>query len=441
MDLDQVPELDLRPFSHLIFSLKKKNFHVADLLSGDPDAIAKSCPLPRKDVVKLCLALTAALQKDTLRATSKKREAEHDIEDQAKSTPKISKPVSNPNLRPARLCITTLDAKLDFALIGGIRTATVTEIVGEGGSGKSTLAMTLALSVQLEAPRGLGKSAIYISTEGRLNTERLNQILKHSDELSRLPFECRPTLVRVHTIYTPHLEMQNRAIAMLHHAVEEYDAGLIILDSMAANIRAECESHTPAQLGRRSELLHDLGETLRNIAIEHNIAVIVINQVSDRFNNSDFQYRSSSPLISSSPAMPNRDLPPLVAQRRYYIQSLDYQQQFFTGWGEEIGQFKLEQMKTPTMGLSWANETDCRIVLKMEHVGDREKKRSFAVVKAPWAPSTNLPIPYNVEWGGIKSMAKPAKEVETTSSPTLMPSQREIEAFLEMEDDDEEFPL
>lgn len=66
---------------------------------------------------------------------------------------------------------------LDQLLRGGIRLRGINEIAGEAGSGKTQLAMHLSLTVQLPISLGgLGKKAIYISTEGTIPTHRLAEM-------------------------------------------------------------------------------------------------------------------------------------------------------------------------------------------------------------------------------------------------------------------------
>ncbi len=65
--------------------------------------------------------------------------------------------------------VRTLDVALDRALNGGIYPG-VTEIVGESSVGKTQFVLGLLLSVQLLGSGDMLKHAIYIGTEGALNT-------------------------------------------------------------------------------------------------------------------------------------------------------------------------------------------------------------------------------------------------------------------------------
>ncbi len=74
-----------------------------------------------------------------------------------------------------------LDPALDRALGGGIPTGYITEITGESGAGKTQFLLSLLLAVQLPAPHGISRPAIYISTEAPLSTTRLSQMLASNE--------------------------------------------------------------------------------------------------------------------------------------------------------------------------------------------------------------------------------------------------------------------
>lgn len=190
-------------------------------------------------------------------------------------------------------------------------------------------------------------------------------------------------------------------------AIKRYNVGLVIVDSITANYRAEHTSSTMAALSARSGELARLGQMLRNLAVSENIAVVVANQVSDRVSDAvDFPLNSlrvqrdsgaSSPtprnlssvgvggdsaIPSSSPAIPSS---PFVEDgqvidgvgdpARNEILSLLHQQRFFTGWGDTraarpelsygVG-YQKPALKTPTLGLVWSSQIACRIALKKE---------------------------------------------------------------------------
>jgi DNA repair protein RAD57 len=297
------------------------------------------------------------------------------------------------------------------------------------GAGKTQFLLLLSLAVQMPISLGgLDKNTIYISTEAPLSTTRLSQLLRSfqsrypnafSDSLSQ-----SPSLDRVITVSTGDLESQDHILAyQLPLAIIRHNIGLVILDSVAANYRAEFERNKPgtasgptnhgARMAQRSADLIKLGALLQGLARKHNIAVVVANQVSDRFSKSPVETPigkafgsmggfSSSPFPYSSPTpMETRrklDMgPPDATLKQEFdsrlhvnpeVMTLDHQQRWFTGWGDEPPSRPLndEQMaesspygrstpftpfkseKTPSLGLVWANCITARIVLLREPI-------------------------------------------------------------------------
>ena len=132
------------------------------------------------------------------------------------------------------------------------------------GAGKTQLLLTLLLASQLPPPQGLAKSAVYISTEAILSTTRLAQLLSSHPALAPLPADQKPSLSRVLSIQTPDLESQEHILRyQLPVAIEKHDIGLVILDSVAANYRAEFEKqgagNGAAAMARRGTQLLQLG--------------------------------------------------------------------------------------------------------------------------------------------------------------------------------------
>jgi DNA repair protein RAD57 len=300
-------------------------------------------------------------------------------------------------------------------------------------AGKTQFLLTLLLSAQLPAPVGLSRNSIYISTEAPLSTTRLAQLLESHPRLSQLAAADKPSLSRVLAIPVQDLESQDHILAFqLPNAIRRYKVGLVVLDSVAANYRAEHGSAVPRDLANRAAQLAKLGKFLRDLAKEENIAVVVANQVSDRFEDLSVtvrydHYRSTSPTVSSSPAPPStQGAPPSStghsnSTSRESTLSLDFQQRFFTGWGDEMYGTSFEGLKSPALGLGWTNQIACRIALRMEawraSAGvndaavtgyqrgniwkDKKKRRFLRVVFAPWTPPTADPIEYEIRPEGI----------------------------------------
>jgi DNA repair protein RAD57 len=238
--------------------------------------------------------------------------------------------------------------------------------------------------------------------------------------------------VRVLAIPVQDLESQDHIVAFqLPNAIRRYNVGLVVLDSVAANYRAEHGSAVPRDLANRAAQLAKLGKHLRDLAKKENIAVVVANQVSDRFEYLNLeskldQVRSSSPMLSSSPApsstqaVPPSSIPSTDDTARELTLSLDFQQRFFTGWGND--DFP-QSLKNPALGLAWTHQIACRIALKLEAIQsteitndnntfgyqggniwkDTKKQRFLHLVFAPWAPPTTNPIEYEIRPDGIAS--------------------------------------
>lgn len=227
------------------------------------------------------------------------------------------------------------------------------------GVGKTQILLTLLLSAQLPPPHGLSRPSLYISTEHPLPTTRLIQVLQTHPLLST--HSSPPSLSRILTLQTPDLESQEHILTyQLPVALARHNIGLCIIDSIAANFRAEADSvNSASALAHRSAQLIRLGALLRSLARIHNCAFVVANQVADRFppthvSNQSMNTHPSSP-YSSAPALPHHPLP----------LSLDHQQRFFTGWGANPSS-PTWNLKTPSLGLVWANQIDCRIALVKE---------------------------------------------------------------------------
>jgi DNA repair protein RAD57 len=278
--------------------------------------------------------------------------------------------------------------------------------------------LTLLLSTQLAAPHGLSKSAVYISTESALSTSRLNQLLQLHPSLSRLPATSKPSLSRVLSIQVPDLESQEHILRyQLPVAIKRQNVGLVVIDSIAANYRAEFErpsapengASTPHQdrdserrgaksMAERKSRLVQLGAYLRNLARTENIAIVVANQVADRFSpvtGAPVSQPASAAGPSSSPTISPDPL------------TLDHQQRWFTGWGDVRDHSSNVNLKTPSLGLVWTNQIAARIALIKEpnSTVEGKRKRWFRVVFAPWcAPTEGRGIEYEIVAEGLRAV-------------------------------------
>ena len=269
------------------------------------------------------------------------------------------------------------------------------------GSGKTQFLLSLCLAVQLPKPQGLRRRAMYISTEHALSTPRLSQLLECHPVLSALPAEQAPSLQNILSVNAMDLEMQDHILNFqLPVAIERYDIGLVIIDSITSNYRAEHESNSIQALSKRSTELAKLGHLLRNLAVKEDVAVVLSNQVYDRFEPISSSIPSQTADRASGPASPfpksrteqlatgNGQQPPspspaissspyhaphdkhfdgsyLIAPRaRSSLLNVAHQERFYSGWGDTYPE--TGHLKNPALGLVWSTQIACRIALKKE---------------------------------------------------------------------------
>lgn len=113
---DVLPDFDLNPWRHLLFSLEKKGITVLELISDDHMQIARKCPLPPKEVARMAKAVLQAIHTQ-IGYISSSISQQHSLR-------------SVKDIRPTSY-ISTTDAVLDTCLGGGFATSHITEIVGE----------------------------------------------------------------------------------------------------------------------------------------------------------------------------------------------------------------------------------------------------------------------------------------------------------------------
>ncbi|KAG9200618.1 hypothetical protein G6514_006796 [Epicoccum nigrum] len=445
-DLLQVlPDFETRPFSHLLPSLDRALITTTDLLTLDAPDVAKRAQLPAGELRKLVDALVPALHLQLGFGAG------------AIETNGFSAALRAP--ADSWTCISTLDDELDAALGGGIPPGYLVEVTGESGAGKTQLLLTLLLAVQLPAPLGLCKSAVYISTEAVLSTTRLAQLLSSHPAFARVSPEERPSLANVLAIQTPDLESQEHILRyQLPVAIEKHNIGLVILDSVAANYRAEFDkkgaSNGAASMAKRGSQLVQLGALLRDLARTEGVAIVVANQVADRFSRPAAPTPTPNPLSRNpsansqgtprdgtpQPSHPdlNPALPPAASSQsadRVLLSpdplALDHQQRWFTGWGDDA-RAAPHTLKTPSLGLVWTNQLACRIALVKKPVfassrgplvvtnakgedewNEREDthvskwRRWMKLVFAPWAPpSEGRGVEFEITKGGVRGVGR-----------------------------------
>ncbi|XP_042038672.1 DNA repair protein RAD51 homolog 3-like isoform X1 [Salvia splendens] len=197
-------------------------------------------------------------------------------------------------------CITTSCSNLDEILSGGIHCKEVTEIGGVPGIGKTQLGIQLAVNVQIPAEYGgLGGKAVYIDTEGSFMVERVLQIaeacaqdmLEYNTLLRRDSQAClvdKQPKSFLDNIFYFRVCTYTEQIAVINYLEkflsEHKDVKVVIVDSITFHFRQDFED-----MALRTRLLSGMALKLMKLAKKFNLAVVLLNQVTNKFVEGSFQ--------------------------------------------------------------------------------------------------------------------------------------------------------
>jgi len=158
---------------------------------------------------------------------------------------------------------------LDLALAGGLRRGGVTEVVGESSAGKTQFCLQCALTTASK-----GEKVVYIVTEGNFPQARLDQMVEARGR------EDLRDLVLVQQVKDVH-----HLLAVLGDQLDKVakEVAMVIVDSAAAVIRYDGDFTTGLLKG---EIVHKLGRAVLGVALRHNMAVLVVNQVTANMEGS-----------------------------------------------------------------------------------------------------------------------------------------------------------
>jgi DNA repair protein RAD57 len=312
----------------------------------------------------------------------------------------------------------TGDVGLDEALGGGMRTGVLTEISGEryvlslamihergwtygltgSAAGKSHLCMALSLSAQLPSCTPFPGGSIILTSERELPTDRLIQLAKSmlasQTDLPNLGNVTTPIptlkqlLDNIHTNKCTDVDALDHALSyslpweLEKNRLAGKEIRLIVLDSITALFRGAdtTYSSTSAGLTHRSRLLCSIADKLKALAVEYDIAVVVINQVSDVFN------KLPQPVPSYTQSSGPSQMQPSQAQSAY-----DYSTQFYTDPGPEPPMLYSTQArwfsgqsqgyrKEASLGIVWANAINTRVMMSRTLRRKRIASESLSVV-------------------------------------------------------------
>ena len=159
------------------------------------------------------------------------------------------------------------ESPIDKIMGGGVEKGCLTQFYGPPGSGKTNVALQLLVHCAKN-----GDKAIFVDTEGGISIERVKQISNNQfDSFASNIIIFEPTS------FTEQIEVLKRIENLLDSKGEKIE--LIILDSAVALYRLKegDSTQTNRELGQQMALLS-------RIARNHNIAVVITNQIYSVFD-------------------------------------------------------------------------------------------------------------------------------------------------------------
>jgi DNA repair protein RadA len=175
----------------------------------------------------------------------------------------------------------------DVLLNGGFETQAITELVGEFGSGKSQICHTLCTAANKlieNNPNGDAGNIIFIDSENTFRADRVHQIAEQRG-LDPLPILEKIFHCKVYS--SEHLES---VIDDLDKSIEQYNAKLVIIDSIISLHRAEFSGR--GSLADRQQRLGKMLNKLRRYAEIYNLAIVITNQVVSSPDGTQFGFDS-----------------------------------------------------------------------------------------------------------------------------------------------------
>ncbi|XP_076051168.1 DNA repair protein RAD51 homolog 3-like isoform X2 [Oratosquilla oratoria] len=184
--------------------------------------------------------------------------------------------------------VVTFSRALDEVLGGGVSLRTLTELAGCPGIGKTQLCLQLCVSVQIPVSAGgVDGEAVYIDTEGSFTVGRLKDMASSASEHVKVfakdadQFTAEDILKRVH-YFRCHSCIE--VLATIHHLPRflqlHTKVRLIIIDSVAFHFRYNFPDPVA-----RTGILCRMTQDLVQLAVKHDLAVVLTNQMTTRFDD------------------------------------------------------------------------------------------------------------------------------------------------------------
>jgi DNA repair protein RadA len=177
--------------------------------------------------------------------------------------------------------LSTGSENLDDLLSGGLETGGITQIYGESNSGKSHLCHLLCTVLPIPY------QAIYVDTEGKFRTEKIETMAKDRG------LDCSSTLANITVRQPINCKQQETTINEVYSIVSSNPRiKLVIVDSMMFHYSAEYPGRS--NLSERSHRLNIYMNRLHSLARTRNIAVLITNH-STKDPHSDSGYKDPRP--------------------------------------------------------------------------------------------------------------------------------------------------
>eukprot|EP00884_Botryococcus_braunii_P002529 jgi/Botrbrau1/12277/Bobra.0323s0017.1 len=194
--------------------------------------------------------------------------------------------------------IITFCPGLDGILGGGVCTGQITEFCGAPGVGKTQLGIQLSVDVQIpSAFKGVDGTAVYIDTEGSFMVERVEEIaeamVKHVHKIVRSTPTPSPAqqaaidalavdgiLSHIHLFRVrDHVEQLAVVHLLSEFLRDNRKVRLVVMDSITFHFRQDF-----LDMAQRTRLLSQMAQQLLHLAQLHDVAVVLMNQVTTRIS-------------------------------------------------------------------------------------------------------------------------------------------------------------
>ncbi|MHA1668193.1 MAG: DNA repair and recombination protein RadA [Candidatus Heimdallarchaeaceae archaeon] len=168
--------------------------------------------------------------------------------------------------------ITTSSNELDGILGGGIWTQELTEFAGGFGSGKTQLCFQLCINVQLPPDEGgLEGNAFFIDTERTFSPRRIVEIASNRE------LDVEKILKNIYVAPAMNTNHLFSIVDQLEETIPERRIKLLVVDSFASHFRSEFIGKE--KLVERQQKIMQIAEKFTFLAVKHDIAIVVTNQI------------------------------------------------------------------------------------------------------------------------------------------------------------------